>query len=113
MYIDIRTLLTRLNPSCKHAMNMAAQVFVNQTHFNVEIEHLLLAMLEEPLPDLALIFDEHQVNREKVVEQLQKSVEGFKRGNARTPALSPLFAPLIQEAWLLSSMLLGEQEVRS
>jgi len=113
MEIDIRTLLTRLNPSCKHAMNMAAQVCVNQTHFNVEIEHLLLAMLEEPLPDLALIFDEHQVNREKVVEQLQKSVEGFKRGNARTPALSPLFAPLIQEAWLLSSMLLGEQEVRS
>ena len=113
MDIDIRTLLTRLNPECKHAMNLAAQMCVNQTHFNVEVEHLLLAMLDGPMPDLKLVFDENDVSVDKVTEQLQKSVEIFKRGNARTPALSPHFAPLIQEAWLLSSMLLGQQHVRS
>jgi type VI secretion system protein VasG len=113
MDIDIRTLLTRLNPECKHAMNVAAQMCVNQTHFNVEVEHLLLAMLEGPMPDLKLIFDEHTVNSDALTAQLQKTLEGFKRGNARTPALSPNFAPLLQEAWLMSSMLLAQQQVRS
>jgi type VI secretion system protein VasG len=48
-----------------------------------------------------------------VLAQLQASLDGFKRGNGRTPALSPHFAPLFQEAWLLSAMLLEQQQVRS
>ncbi|MEM5299326.1 type VI secretion system ATPase TssH [Burkholderia sp. JPY481] len=113
MDIDIRTLLSRLNPECKLAMEQAAQLCVRQTHYNVDVEHLLLTLLESDAPDLKAILAHFAVKPETLSAQLQKTVDGFKRGNGRTPALSPNFSPLFQEAWLLSSMLLGEQQIRS
>ncbi|MDR5880056.1 type VI secretion system ATPase TssH [Caballeronia sp. LZ032] len=113
MDIDIRTLLGRLNPECKLAMEQAAQLCVRQTHYNVDVEHLLLVLLEADAPDLKAILGHFGIKPETLTAQLQKAVDAFKRGNGRTPALSPNFAPLFQEAWLLSSMLLGEQQIRS
>ncbi|BCG04347.1 protease associated ATPase ClpB (plasmid) [Paraburkholderia sp. PGU19] len=113
MDIDIRTLLSRLNPECKLAMEQAAQLCVRQTHYNVDVEHLLLTLLESDAPDLRAILTHFGIKAETLTAQLQKAVDFFKRGNGRTPALSPNFSPLFQEAWLLSSMLLGEQQIRS
>ncbi|MDB5874555.1 MAG: ClpV1 family ATPase [Ramlibacter sp.] len=113
MDIDIRTLLARLNPECKQALNAAAELCVQQTHYNVDIEHLLQRLLEGPAPDVGLILAEYEIKPDVIQAQLQEAMDRFKRGNGRTPALSPNLAPLFQEAWLLSSMLLGEQLVRS
>lgn len=113
MEIDIRTLLGKLNPECKRAMEKAAELCVSQTHYNVEVEHLLFKLLESASPDVELIFPEFGVKAEDVLVQLQGAMDRFKRGNGRTPALSQHLPPLFQEAWLLSSMLLGEQQVRS
>src|ERR1700761_9003923 len=113
MDIDIRTLLNRLNPVCKLAMEQAAQLCVRHTHYNVDIEHLLLQLLEMDAPDLKAILERFDIRSADVSAQLQSAVDHFKRGNGRTPALSPTFSPLFQEAWLLSSMLLGEQQIRS
>ncbi|TKC87718.1 type VI secretion system ATPase TssH [Trinickia terrae] len=113
MDIDIRTLLSRLNPACKHAMEQAAQLCVRQTHYNVDVEHLLLQLLESNAPDLRVILERFNISAADVTESLQNAVDQFKRGNGRTPALSPNFSPLFQEAWLLSSMLLAEQQIRS
>ncbi|MEP6789870.1 MAG: type VI secretion system ATPase TssH [Ramlibacter sp.] len=113
MEIDIRTLLGRLNPECKRALERAAELCVQQTHYNVDVEHLLYKLLEAPAPDVALILAEFDIKGEVVLGQVQEAMDRFKRGNGRTPAFSPNLAPLFQEAWLLSSMLLGEQQVRS
>ncbi|AQV98979.1 ClpV1 family T6SS ATPase [Cupriavidus necator] len=113
MDIDIRTLLSRLNPECRHAMEQAAQLCVRQTHYSVDVEHLLLQLLEGGATDLQAILAHFDLSPGQVASQLQKAIDGFKRGNGRTPALSPSFSPLFQEAWLLSSMLLGEQQVRA
>ncbi len=113
MDIDIRTLLAGLNPECKRAMAQAAELCVTHTHYNVELEHLLRVLLEGPAPDVRQVLGRFQVDPVAVTAQLQQGMDRFKRGNGRTPALSPHFAPLFQEAWLLSAMLLGQQQVRS
>ena len=113
MDIDIRTLLGRLNPECKRAMEQAAELCVQQTHYNVDLEHLLLKLVDNEAPDLRLVFGRFGLRPDTVQAQLQKSLDTFKRGNGRTPSLAPDFAPLFQEAWLMSSMLLGQQHIRS
>ena len=113
MDIDIRTLLAKLNPECKRALEKGAELCVGQTHYNVEVEHLLFKLLEAAAPDMVLVFKEFGIQGDDIMAQLQGAMDRFKRGNGRTPALSPHLAPLFQEAWLLSSMLLGEQQVRS
>ncbi|WP_347557942.1 type VI secretion system ATPase TssH [Robbsia sp. KACC 23696] len=112
MQIDIRDLLGRLDPECKRGMEKAAESCVQHTHFNVEIEHLLLELLRADAADFIEILRVFDVAGDGIERQLQAAVDAFKRGNGRTPALSPNFGPLFQEAWLLSSMLLGEQQVR-
>jgi type VI secretion system protein VasG len=113
MEIDIRTLLGKLNPECKRALEKAAELCVQQTHYNVDVEHLLCKLMETEAPDVGLILPEYGIKTDVILGQLQEAMDRFKRGNGRTPALSPHLAPLFQEAWLLSSMLLGEQQVRS
>ncbi|MDP2032354.1 MAG: type VI secretion system ATPase TssH [Polaromonas sp.] len=113
MEIDIRTLLGKLNPECKRALEKAAELCVQQTHYNVDVEHLLFKLIETEAPDVCLILPEYDIKMDVILAQLQEAMDRFKRGNGRTPALSPHLAPLFQEAWLLSSMLLGEQQVRS
>ena len=113
METDIRTLLSRLNPECKRAMGVAAELCVQQTHFNVEVEHLLAALLDGGAPDLALLLAHFDVDAATVRTQVQACVDSFKRGNGRTPAMSPNFVALFKEAWMSGSMLLGAQQVRS
>ena len=113
MEIDIRTLMGRLNPECKRAMEQAAELCVQQTHYNVDLEHLLFRLVEGEAPDVLLILARFTIRPDTLLAQLQKSLDGFKRGNGRTPSLAPDFAPLFQEAWLMSSMLLGQQNIRS
>lgn len=113
MQIDIRTLLGRLDSECRTAMEMAAELCVRQTHYNVEIEHLLLQLLRAEAADVVAILRECDIGRERVASQLQHATEQFKRGNGRTPALSPDFSVWFREAWLLSSMVLDEQTIRA
>ena len=113
MEIDIRTLLARLNPECKRAMGVAAELCVQTTHFNVEIEHFLAALLDAGAPDLTLLLAHFGVDANAVRAQVQRCLDGFKRGNGRTPAMSPNFIALFQDAWLSSTVLLGTQQIRS
>jgi type VI secretion system protein VasG len=113
MDIDIRTLLGRLNPECKRALEKAAELCVQQTHYNVDVEHFLFRLLEGPSPDIERVLAAYDIKGDAIQTQLQQAKDRFKRGNSRTPAFSPNLAPMFQEAWLLSSMLLGEQLVRS
>ncbi|MET0319890.1 MAG: type VI secretion system ATPase TssH [Duganella sp.] len=113
MEIDLRTSLSRLNPACRHAMGVAAELCVQQTHFNVEVEHLLAALLDAGAPDLSLLLDHFDVKPDAVRAQVQTCLDGFKRGNGRTPAMSPNFMVLFQEAWLSGTVLLQTQQIRS
>ncbi|HEX8406725.1 MAG TPA: type VI secretion system ATPase TssH [Duganella sp.] len=113
MEIDIRSLLSRLNPECKRAMGAAAELCVQHTHFNVEVEHFLLALLDGRAPDLTLLLPHFGVDGDAVGKQVRVVLEGFKRGNSRTPAMSPNFVPLFREAWMSGAMLIGTQQIRS
>ena len=107
MDIDLRTLLAKLNAECRRALEQAAELCVRHTNYNVEIEHLLLKLIELPAPDLDVILRHYDVKSESLAAQLTQAIERFKRGNGRTPAMSPHFITLLQEAWLVASMQLA------
>lgn len=113
MQLDMKTLVGKLNPACKRALEQAAQLCVQQTNFNVEVEHLLLTLLEQSDNDLAVGLKAFDVEASDVIADLQGAVESLRRGNTRTPALSPQIADLLQEAWVYSSLSLGQKATRS
>jgi type VI secretion system protein VasG len=48
MTTTLKTLITKLNRSCRTAAEQAASLTLSRGHFEVDIEHLLLALLDQP-----------------------------------------------------------------
>jgi len=111
--VDIKTLLNRLNPYCTRALEAAAGLCVSRTHYEVTVEHLLAKLLEEPQSDLPLIFRQFDLDTGRVKKTLDQTIEEFRTGNAGKPVFSPLLLEWFQEAWLIASVDLDENRIRS
>ncbi|MBV8518853.1 MAG: type VI secretion system ATPase TssH [Acidobacteria bacterium] len=110
---ELRALISRLNPICKRALEYAVALCVAQTHYNVEVEHLLAKLLELPGCDAAIVLQHFGVDQRALAAQLASAMEKFSRGNGRTPALSPQLVRLLREAWVCSGLLLESPSVRT
>jgi type VI secretion system protein VasG len=113
MSSELRTLINRLNPVCKRALETAAALCVAQTHYNVEVEHLLLKLLDLPATDVAPVLRYFGVDPGELQRQLTAAVDKFDRGNSRTPAMSPQILRLLREGWNHSSLALESNAIRS
>ena len=111
--VDIKSLLMRLNSYCTNALQAAAGLCVNRTHYEVTVEHFLLKLMDTPNSDLPLIFRQFDIDIGRVKKAIESTLEEFKTGNAAKPAFSPLLLEMIQEAWLFSSIDFGEESIRS
>jgi type VI secretion system protein VasG len=113
MSTELRTLIGKLNPICKRALETAAALCVAQTHYNVEIEHFLIKLLDLPGTDIAPVLRYYGVHLNDVTQQLTGALEKFDRGNGRTPAMSPQILRLMRESWVISSLHLESPAIRS
>ncbi len=110
---NLRSLIGKLNETCRKALESAAGLCLSQTHYEVDLEHFLIKLLEAPKTDLQLILRHFEINEARLVSDLTRTMEGFKTGNARTPALSPRIARMVQDAWVVASVDFQALSVRS
>jgi type VI secretion system protein VasG len=113
MAINLRALVARLNTTCRGAMEGAAGLCLSRTHYDVEIEHLLLKLLEVDNSDIRRVLRQFDVAPERLEKELDQILAGFKTGNTRTPALSGHIPELLEQAWTYASIEFGETRIRS
>lgn len=113
MEVNLKTLTDKLNPVCRRALETAAHLCVAQTHFNIEIEHFFVKLLEVPDSDLSRLLRHYEVRPETLSRDMTRAMERFKRGNSRAPYFSPHIQELLQDGWTVTSLLLGEAAIRS
>jgi len=111
--VDIKSLLLHMNSYCTGALQNAAGLCVSRTHYEITVEHLFAKFLEDSRSDLPLIFRRFDLDPGRVQRALEETLEEFKTGNAAKPVFSPLLMELIQDAWLVASIDLGEKKIRS
>ena len=111
--VDIKSLLGRLNPYCTRSLEAAAGLCVSRTHYEVAVEHMLAKLLEDPQSDIPLILRQFDIEAGRVQKAVDQSLEEFKTGNAAKPVFSPLLMEWFQEAWLITSVDLGQSQIRS
>jgi type VI secretion system protein VasG len=110
---DMRSLIARLNPVARSAVENAAGLCVGRTHYDVEVEHFLRKLLDDNDGDTPLILHFFGVDRSRLVADLDKSLDALKTGNARTPAMSPTLVGLFSQAWQYGSLEHGATQIRS
>ncbi len=113
MSLDLKKLISKLNPLLFKAIEDSAEFCFEKSNFNVEIEHLLLKILDIPNSDLSLLLKCHDINHAVVIRELTQAVDRLKNGNRQTPSFSGPLQNLMQEAWLIASLKFGEKKIRS
>jgi len=111
--IELKPLIGRLNDVCRRALEGAAGLTALRSHYNVEIEHLLVGLLDRTDTDIAAILRHWDVDATRLSADLNRSLERMKTGNARAPSLSPDIVEMIKQGWLLASVEQGASRVRS
>lgn len=105
--IDLKSLVGRLNELTRVALEGAVGICLARTHYNVEVEHWLLKLLEQPDSDIAAVLAKFKLDTARLVQDLNKELDRIKGGNTRAPALSPTVVDVVKNAWLLASVEYG------
>jgi type VI secretion system protein VasG len=104
MSINLKTLIGKLNETSRTAATRAASICVSLGQFEVDLEHLFLALLEQPKSDFALIARNSGISVSMLEADLQSEVQRLKAGNSRTPVFSARLPKLFENAWLIASL---------
>lgn len=113
MLVDLKPLFARLNPLCTAAVESAAGLTLARGHYEISIEHVLHRLVGESGSDLNLILGHGQVDAVRLAAQLEDALARMKNGNPGRPVFSPLLTEWLQDGWLMASVALGGQQVRS
>src|SRR5678816_1421874 len=113
MAVNLRALIGKLNHTTRSAVEAAAGLCLSRTHYDVEIEHYLMKLLDNTDGDFAAILKQYGIDRSRLSTELSKSLDHLKTGNARTPAVSPHVARMLHEAWSIGSLDYGATQVRT
>ena len=101
---NLKTLIGKLNDTCRQSAERAANLCLARGHYEVDLEHLFLALLEDPQADVAMIARRSGIGLDSLRKDLDAEIGRFKRGNMRTPVFSQHLPTLFQHAWLLASL---------
>ena len=85
MSTHLKTLISKLNPTTRRAAERAANLCMSRGHYEVDLEHLFLALLEEQKSDFAVLCRRFEVSPTQLQRDLERELERFKTGNTRTP----------------------------
>ena len=110
---NLKSLISKLDETCRRALESAAGLCLSRTHYEVDIEHVLLKLFEGGPTDLQRIANHFGVNLSRLSKELTTVLDSFKTGNARTPALSPRLPQILERAWVVASVDLGAAKIRS
>ena len=113
MNVNLKSLVNRLNDTCRGTLEDAAGLCLSRTNYDVEIEHLLMKLLERDDTDLHKICHHFEVNTDRLTRDVASSLDRLKTGNTRTPGLSERIPRWVQDAWLKASIDFGAARVRS
>ncbi|HEY2409058.1 MAG TPA: AAA family ATPase, partial [Polyangiaceae bacterium] len=111
--VEPRSLLRKLSPTCTRALEAAASSCVSARHYEVTVEHLLAALLDDPHSDVVHVCQHFGVAPDVLRASLLRFIGGYRKGNAGKPVFNSLLLEWIQDAWLLCSTEYGESAVRS
>ncbi|MEA1673593.1 type VI secretion system ATPase TssH [Nitrospirillum sp. BR 11163] len=102
--MDLRTLVDGLDAAARRALEAAAGGAMAKTHYEIEIEHWLHALLDRPDTGLRQALPKVGLGPEALERALDRGLARCRTGSSRAPAFSPRVVSLMREAWFLATL---------
>ena len=113
MGLNLKSLIGKLNDTTRSPLEAAAGLCLSRTHYDIEIEHYLMKLLDVTDCDFGHIAQHFSIDRSRLSAELTRSLDRLKSGNARTPALSPTILKMFTEAWTIGSIDYNARRIRT
>jgi type VI secretion system protein VasG len=113
MATNLRAVIGKLNPTSRNALEGAAGLCLSRTHYNVEIEHFLMKLLDSSSSDFAFIARHFGIDKSRLAAELNRSLDKLKSGSARNPAISESVVKMLKEGWMTGSLDFNDDIVRT
>ncbi|HFJ2070175.1 TPA: type VI secretion system ATPase TssH [Salmonella enterica] len=110
--IDLATLVKRLNPFSKQALEMAASECMSQQASEITVSHVLIQILAIPRSDLRVIAERADIGTDELRQALTVENYATSRAADSYPSFSPMLVEWLKEAWLLASAEMQQTELR-
>ncbi len=111
--VNLKSLVDKMSPTLRDALEGAAGLCIGRSHYNVEVEHWLLKLLETVDSDFNTLLEKHELDISHLNKELTNTVEKFKSGSSRPAALSPSIVEASKNAWMISSVDFGHGMITS
>ena len=96
MLVEAKSIIKRLSRICTTALEAAVVQCVNARHYEVTVEHLLLALLDDANSDVAFLVMHYDLDPARLRQALQRSLSDLRTGNAGKPVFSPTMLEWMQ-----------------
>jgi type VI secretion system protein VasG len=113
MGLNLKALIAKLNDPTRSALEGAAGLCLSRTNYDIEIEHVLSKLLDSSSGDFAAIIKHFEIDKSRLTNELSRSMDKLKSGNARTPAISPTVLKMLTTAWTIGSIDFNVGQVRT
>ena len=70
MNVNLRSLIGKLNQQTRNAVEAAAGLCLSRTHYDVEIEHFLLKLLDGTDNDFSAILRHYEIDRSRLARDI-------------------------------------------
>jgi type VI secretion system protein VasG len=111
--VKIPSLLAKLNKTCQATLFEALGLCNARRNDYVELVHWLVAALAVPNTDVARLVRHFEVDVGRANQELNRALDGLRRGSGQQPGWSSAIEDLLREAWLLTSAELNLLRIRS
>ncbi|MGR5078031.1 type VI secretion system ATPase TssH [Photobacterium swingsii] len=102
--VELQSLVKRLTPPLKSALEMAAGDCMARTHFSIESEHWFYQLLNDADSGWKVLLQHSNIDNQQIIQGLTHYFNGLSRGNDSAPSLSPSLVELLKDCWLLASL---------
>ncbi len=109
----LRSLLKRLSPFARAALEAAANNAFTRTHHEVDVEHVLLECHGSAGTDIPVALQGLGIDTVSFENDLRNALDRFRSGSTRTPVLSTIIPRWLDAAWVLASVDCGSSVLRS
>ena len=112
MIVDHKAIISRLSAVCRSALEAALGQCMNARHYEVTLEHVMLAFLDNADSDVAFLVNHYDLDPARLRQALQRGLDDLRTGNAGRPQFSPVLLDWFQDGWTVGSMDYNYQKIR-
>jgi type VI secretion system protein VasG len=113
MSVNLKSLIGKLNSNTRGAVEDAAKLAMSRTNYYIEVEHFLRLLMDGTDNDFAYIASNFGIDAARLTQEVDRSIDKLKRGNARTPGIGESVLKMLTEAWTIGSIEFSAGQIRT